>query len=305
MARRLRGRHSGQLFDPTGDSIGEDFRIEDFGTNPAIAKAAGGTEGRFLVVWSDSGVDDSGLGVIGQFVEVGGERGSDFLINSYTREDQAEPFVAGNDSGQFLVVWTGYGDRDGDETGIFAQRIGSSGQRIGAELQVNSYTRNEQNRPGAAFLSDGGLVIVWAGAGRDGANGGIFAQRFSSAGARAGTEFQVNTFTVGDQDTPVAVRAGDGFVLAWESEQGSGGDAQDGSKGGIFARRFDSRGARSEPSSRSTPTRATTRVRSRPPALRTTTSSSSGRATIRTTTAKGCSASGSESRRSAHYCPPS
>ena len=233
----------GQLFDPAGESIGDDFRIEDFGVDPAIAKAAGGAEGRFLVVWSDSGVDDSGLGVVGQLVEVGGEQASDFLINSYTRGDQSEPFVAGEDGGQFLVVWTGSDDSDGDESGIFAQRLGSGGQRLGAELQVNSYTRDEQTRPGAAFLSDGGFVIVWAGARRDGANGGVFAQRFSSAGARAGTEFQVNTYTVGDQDTPAAVPSGGGFIVAWESEEGSGGDAQDGSDGGIFAQRFDSSGA--------------------------------------------------------------
>jgi hypothetical protein len=232
----------GRFFDPDGEPIGNDFRIEDFGVSPAIGKAAGGTEGRFLVAWSDLGVDDSGLGIVGQLVEVGEEPNSDFLINSYTGGDQSEPFVAGNDSGQFLVVWTGYDDSDGDAAGIFAQRLGSGGQRLGRELQVNSYTRDDQSRPNAAFLSDGGFVIVWAGSRRDGANGGIFAQRFSSAGARAGTEFQVNTYTIGDQDTPVVVPAGGGFVVAWESEEGSGGDAQDGSEGGIFAQRFGSNG---------------------------------------------------------------
>jgi hypothetical protein len=230
----------GRLFDPDGESIGNDFRIEDFGASAAIGKAAGGAEGRFLVVWPDSGVDGSGLGVVGQLVDLDGTRGADFLVNSYTRGDQGEPSVAGNGSGQFLVVWTGYGGRDGDETGIFAQRLGSGGQRIGAELRVNTYTRGDQNRPAAAFLSDGGFVIVWAGARRDGANGGIFAQRFSSAGAHAGTEFQVNTYTPGDQDSPVVVPAGAGFVVAWESEEGSGGDPQDGSDGGVFAQRYDS-----------------------------------------------------------------
>ena len=50
-------------------------------------------------------------------------------------------------------------------------------------------------------------------------------------------EFAVNSYTTADQIAPVvAVRAGDGFVIAWTSY------LQDGDSGGVFARRFDAGG---------------------------------------------------------------
>jgi hypothetical protein len=51
-------------------------------------------------------------------------------------------------------------------------------------------------------------------------NGGVFAQRFDSAGARVGGEFQVNTYTVyGQRDPSIAMRADGFFVVAWASRE--------------------------------------------------------------------------------------
>ncbi|MGB3492385.1 MAG: hypothetical protein WBA57_06645 [Elainellaceae cyanobacterium] len=52
-----------------------------------------------------------------------------------------------------------------------------------------------------------------------------------------GREFQINTFTENDQDSPaIAMDAQGNFVVTWES------DEQDGDKTGIFAQRFNARG---------------------------------------------------------------
>ena len=66
---------------------------------------------------------------------------------------------------------------------------------------------------------------------------GIFAQRFSNAGAALATEFQVNTHTSNTQNNPVVAAGASGdFVVAWHSVE------QDGSGRGVFAQRFSSAG---------------------------------------------------------------
>ncbi|NJK60117.1 MAG: hypothetical protein HC918_07595, partial [Oscillatoriales cyanobacterium SM2_1_8] len=63
--------------------------------------------------------------------------------------------------------------------------------------------------------------------------GGIYAQRFSSAGSTVGNEFRVNTYTTNDQRLPAIASSPSGeFVVAWASLE------QDGSDYGIYAQRF-------------------------------------------------------------------
>ncbi|HYI70286.1 MAG TPA: hypothetical protein VEX87_11100 [Skermanella sp.] len=90
-----------------------------------------------------------------------------------------------------------------------------------------------------APLKDGGFVATWFSEGQDDADFdfGIFARRFDAAGAPTGKEFQVNTFTTGDQVRSTAAGLGDGgFVVTWESAP------QDGSGFGIYAQRYDASG---------------------------------------------------------------
>ena len=116
---------------------------------------------------------------------------------------------------------------------------------FGSEFQVNTYTSIQQGCPSAASLTDGSFVIAWEsenyydyGASQDGDQDGIFAQRYSSGGAPLGTEFQVNTYTTGQQQPPsVSGLSSGGFVIVWQ------GDYQDGDRTGCFGQRFDSGGA--------------------------------------------------------------
>jgi hypothetical protein len=79
----------------------------------------------------------------------------------------------------------------------------------------------------------GDFVVVWRSGGQDGNGDGIFGQRFTSNGAKLGGEFQVNTYTTGNQDGPaVAMDAAGNFVVVWRSE------GQDGDGGGLFGQRF-------------------------------------------------------------------
>ena len=83
------------------------------------------------------------------------------------------------------------------------------------------------------FLSlpdEGDFVIVWNSNGQDGEQEGVFGQRYNSDGTTAGSEFQVNEFTVYGQQYPDVASNQDGdFVVVWASP------VLDGSSYGIFS----------------------------------------------------------------------
>jgi hypothetical protein len=101
------------------------------------------------------------------------------------------------------------------------------------ETRVNKFTPGQQRMVAADADGSGNFVVVWASASQDGSGYGVFGQRFNSAAVPIGTEFRVNSFTVGDQKRPaVAVDKTTGnFLVAWQSPQG--GSVQD-----VFAQRY-------------------------------------------------------------------
>ncbi len=195
---------------------------------PAVA-----AEGDFLVVWASAGQDGSASGIFGQRLDgTGTPVGSEFLVNTHTPADQTSPAVARDSMGGFIVVWESDG-QDGSANGIFGQRYNASGTAVGIEFVVNTYTTGDQSDPAIAVDASGDFVVVWTSDAQDGGANGVFGQRYDATGVLAGGEFQVNTHTTADQQNPGVATDGSGdFVVTWESP------GQDGSNGGIFARRY-------------------------------------------------------------------
>jgi hypothetical protein len=76
--------------------------------------------------------------------------------------------------------------------------------------------------------------------GPDGAGAGVFGQRFTASGNRAGTEFQVNTFTTYSEARPdLAVHSDGSFVVVWETQYGDDETFDD----SITMRRYNPAGA--------------------------------------------------------------
>ncbi len=162
--------------------------------------------------------------------------GSEFQVNTYTPSFQEVPAMASGASGAFVVVWNSGGDQDGSYAGVFGQRYDSAGQSAGTEFQVNTYTMFDQNQAAVAAGADAAFVVVWIRYTYM-SNVDVFGQRYDSAGQSAGTEFLVNSFTVGLQRNPAVSAAADGaFIVVWES------DSQDGDGFGVFGQRHDSAG---------------------------------------------------------------
>jgi hypothetical protein len=224
-------------FDSAGAAQAAEFQINSYTPGvqggPAMAMGADG----FVVVWSSAGQDGSFFGAFARrFDSTGAALAMEFQVNSYTTNDQSYTAVARDADGDFVVAWTS-GGQDGDSLGVSARRFNSTGIALAAEFQVNSYTTGGQFRPSVAMHGNGDFVIVWHSSGQDGSDFGVFARRFNAAGVAQAAEFQVNIYTSDSQGpASVAMDADGEFVVAWGSYR------QDGSRGGIFARRFNSAG---------------------------------------------------------------
>jgi hypothetical protein len=215
--------------------VGSEFQVNSYTTSTQTSAAvAADPAGNFVVAWRSF---DSDVDVFAQRRDSSGNvLGADFQVNTYTTSYQYDPAVAVDDAGNFVVVWTS-AYQDGSDSGVFGQRYDSVGTALGGEFQVNTATTGYQAAPAIAANAAGGFVVTWVGS-SDGSAGGVFAQRYDSAGAPEGGEFLVNTYTTGGQSIPaIAADAAGNFVVTWFSA------GQDGDGGGIFAQRYDSTGA--------------------------------------------------------------
>ncbi len=118
---------------------------------------------------------------------------------------------------------------------------------IGLEMfTVNTYTVGAQERSSPAFYRDGEFVVAWdsdrspriqvvSQPPNDSDGYSIRAARFDGI-KRLGGEFQVNSYTTGDQRRPrTASNRGGSFVVVWESADGPG-------EYSVRGQRFDSAG---------------------------------------------------------------
>jgi hypothetical protein len=207
----------GQRYDAGGLPQGGRFQVNTHTTGsqgyPGVASDA---DGDFTVVW-ESGHDGSFTGIFGQRYDASGTRhGAEFNVNVFTTGAQVGPIIAAGASGNFVVIWRS-NDQDGSGAGgIFGRRFDATGAPQGAEFQVNTYTTDSQVTPTVTVWPQG-FVVAWASFGQDGSSYGIFGQRFDAAGARVGSEFQVNIFTANQQRLPSVASSPQGdFVVVWQ-----------------------------------------------------------------------------------------
>lgn len=166
--------------------------------------------------------------------------GPETLVNDATAGLQETSFeghkaIAGDGSGQYVVVWSGSGTGDAD--GIYARRHDATGA-VGASFRVNTTVAGVQTAAAVAMDDAGNFTVVWSSDGQDGAGWGVYGQRYSAAGVAQGPEFRVNVTTAGNQYQPSIAADADGdFVVTWTSAN------VDSDGLGIAARRYNAAGA--------------------------------------------------------------
>jgi hypothetical protein len=227
-------------FSKTGAPLDPvEFRANVFTTGaqqgPSVAM---NSTGDFVVAWDSNLQDGSSYGVYARrFAANGTALGGEMPVNQTTAGLQADPSVAMDYDGDFVIAWTSGSAASTSQYDIFARRYTAAGTAAGGEFQVNTFTTDYQTQPSAGMDFDGDFVIAWSSYGQDGSQYGVYAKRYSAAGAALGAEFRANSTTSSNQTAAsVGMNAAGDFLIAFASDTG------DGSGKGIFARSYNSAG---------------------------------------------------------------
>ncbi|RED51620.1 tandem-95 repeat protein [Aestuariispira insulae] len=164
--------------------------------------------------------------------------GAEEIVNSYGTDFQSDPAIASLEDGGWVVTWSSDG-QDGSAEGIYAQRYGFDGHKVGSEFQVNTFTSFSQDLPDAAGLTDGGYVIVWQSNDQNGSPNAkdVYLQRYDADGNKVDGETLVNTDLASDDQEPrVTGLANGGYVVTWWSAY------QDADSRGVYAQMFNADG---------------------------------------------------------------
>ncbi len=194
-----------------------------------------GENGYFAIAWVS--YQNENPGYVGISARVYDNNGNpltpEFVVNDYTQDYQGAPAIAMDQQGHFVITWQSWG-QDGDSLGIITKKFDQDGVPLTGDIQVNTYSKNDQMHPKIAMEKNGSFVIVWTSYGQDGDKTGVFAQRFDRDANKLGKEFQANSSSLGWQEWPdIAMDDSGNFIIGWHSFQ-----YEDGSYN-IYARTFD------------------------------------------------------------------
>ncbi len=184
--------------------------------NPAVQVLKGGGA---MFVWQGGpqGQQDIWARIIGRS---GTFLTGDLLVNTFTEGQQVQPVQTLLADGSVVVAWSSFG-QDGSMQGVFAQRLSPSGEKLGAEFQVNQFIDYNQRNPAITTLNNGDFLVAWVSEMERFENSvDIFARRFDPMGAARGNEFLVNSpsrvsGTNICANPSVSASASGGFVVAW------------------------------------------------------------------------------------------
>lgn len=125
----LSGGTWGVVLDANGHRVGSEMLINSEKAGLQwIPKLAPGTSGDLLVAWN-GGQDNSGQGVVGQFLDLTGARlGGEFLVNQYVAGDQTLRSICALPDGRFAVAWESQG-YDGSDRGVLVSVVERGGQK--------------------------------------------------------------------------------------------------------------------------------------------------------------------------------
>ncbi len=218
----------GQLISKAGAKTGSEFRINTYTTSSQSIPSITFGGNNYLVTWQSNEQDSNGQGIYGQLISASGNKvGSEFRINTYTTGNQQFPALA-YDGTNYLVTWQSDG-QDGNLYGIYGQLVSITGEKVGSEFQISTYTTNNQQFSALAY-GDSYYLVTWQSTGQDGSSVGIYGQFISIAGAKIGSEFLINTYTTDGQLYPTLAYDGNNFLVTWESF------GQDGNMYGIYGK---------------------------------------------------------------------
>jgi hypothetical protein len=223
---------------------------------PSIAMEQNGD---FVIAWSDMFCANSGPSCEDENIKArrfyfsdGSPKADEFLVNTYTDNEQGDPAISIDQNGDFIIAWVSYG-QDGYNDGVFAQRYNSNaetqvptGCSTGAfmhcntntgEFQVNTGSNQSEQFPSLAIAADGSFVVDWERA-RSGRSPAVFAQRYNPDGSPRGKEFNVSRVNESGEYPAIAGDSSGDFAVTLHGNINQYFDDY----GGIIGKRYNANG---------------------------------------------------------------
>jgi len=148
-----------QIFDASGNDVGEQFLVNDIQENNQEFVAVGAWSGGYVVAW-ESFPDFEGRGIFARrFDSNGMPLGDQFLVNTIQDRDQRFPSVSVFDGGEFVIVW------EDDDLGAVGREYDADGNPLADQFLVSA-SDAFQREPRVA-VRDGGYLITWFGGGAE------------------------------------------------------------------------------------------------------------------------------------------
>jgi hypothetical protein len=138
----------------------------------------------------------------------------DFPVNVRTSLNQANPAIAADSNGNFVVVWQSY--YSGKSNEIMGRLFSKEGEVLNDEFKINQAEEGNQKNAAVAMDGKGSFVAAWR---SEDLNDEfwIFARRFDANGVG------LNEFRVSDEPNgrspAVALRDDGSFVIVWEWQE--------------------------------------------------------------------------------------
>lgn len=150
-----------RLFASDGSPIGADFKVNDLSTigyEPAIAMLPSGD---FIVAWQDQRFDNINFDIFMQrYSKIGERLGDNYRINEDESGIHGEASVVANESGEFSIFWTDYGDNL-QNPDLYAQKFDASGNASGGNFQAVADGPNYQESIPFAGANNDKIVLTW------------------------------------------------------------------------------------------------------------------------------------------------
>jgi hypothetical protein len=176
-------------------------------------------KGEFVVVWTSTEGDGSYSAILGRrFSAAGTPLASEFVVNTYTTDDQFAPSLAVNQDGSFVVAWLDYQYYPSYSYNVRARRFDASGSAVGNDFLVNDTATVGFSFPQVRSAAAGGFVVVWVGT-TDYTTYDVLGKRFDAGGNALGGEFAINSVPLDAPGTFPALGsdASGTFVVAWNA----------------------------------------------------------------------------------------
>jgi len=168
-----------------------------------------------VAVWNSYQQDGSSGGVFARRLSDTGEfLGDEIPVTALVEGNQAEPDVAMDPNGNFLVCWRGP-DPLADNEDVWARLFDPNGIALTDDVLINEFMDNDQRNPRVA-ASDLGYIIVWESKGLLGdSNWQVCARLIDPEGEPIGPEIRISDTETDCRNADVAIDSQGRFVVVW------------------------------------------------------------------------------------------